>query len=496
MAGTKTKDMTTGSPMKLILSFLIPMLFGLLFQQLYNMVDTIIVGKYLGVNALAAVGSTGSINFMIVGFCIGVCSGFAIPVAQKFGEKNEAALRRFVANGAWLSLVFAVIMTTVVCILCRDILVWMRTPEDILDGAYSYIFVIFMGIPCTYLYNMLSGTIRSLGDSTTPLYFLLLSSLLNIALDFFTILVLHMGVAGAAYATVISQGVSGVLCLLYMRKKFAILKFQGDEWKPDKSAMAALCGMGIPMGLQYSITAIGSVILQTAVNSLGSVAVASVTAGSKISMFFCCPFDAMGATMATYGGQNVGARKLDRIHEGMKACVVLGAAYAVIAFAVLFFFSDVVALLFVDQAETEILANTRTFLIANSLFYFPLALVNIVRFMIQGLGYSKLAIIAGVCEMAARSVVGFLVAFFGYVAVCFASPVAWIAADAFLIPAYFHVMKVLNELMYGRKAAGGTAAGKDAAAGKGAAPGKDAAAGGAAVVSKDAAVFTAEKQEE
>lgn len=300
MAKKQTKDMTTGSPVKLILSFLIPMLFGLLFQQLYNMVDTIIVGKYLGVNALAAVGSTGSINFMIIGFCIGVCSGFAIPVAQKFGEKNEVALRRFVANGGWLSLIFSVTMTAVVCVLCRNILIWMNTPEDIIDGAYSYIIIIFMGIPATYLYNILSGIIRSLGDSTTPLFFLLVSSVMNIILDFFTILVLHMGVAGAAWATVISQGVSGILCLLYMRKKFTILKMQGDEWKPDKNAMVTLCGMGIPMGLQYSITAIGSVILQTAVNSLGSVAVASVTAGSKISMFFCCPFDAMGATMATY----------------------------------------------------------------------------------------------------------------------------------------------------------------------------------------------------
>lgn len=448
MAKKQTKDMTTGSPMKLILSFLIPMLFGLLFQQLYNMVDTIIVGKYLGVNALAAVGSTGSINFMIIGFCVGVCSGFAIPVAQKFGEKNEVALRRFVANGGWLALIFAVVMTAVVCVLCRNILIWMNTPADIIDGAYSYIFIIFLGIPATYLYNILSGIIRSLGDSTTPLFFLLLSSIMNIFLDFFTILVLHMGVAGAAWATVISQGVSGVLCLLYMRKKFAILKMQGDEWKPDKNAMMTLCGMGIPMGLQYSITAIGSVILQTAVNSLGSVAVASVTAGGKISMFFCCPFDAMGATMATYGGQNIGARKLDRIDKGIKSCIIIGAVYSVIALAGLYLFSDVVALLFVDAGEVEILANTKQFLVANSLFYFPLALVNIVRFMIQGLGYSKFAIIAGVCEMAARSFVGFcLVPVFGYAAVCFANPIAWVAADLFLLPAYRHVMGRLRRLL-------------------------------------------------
>lgn len=438
------RDMTSGSPMKLILGFLIPMLFGLLFQQFYNMMDTIIVGKYLGVNALASVGSTGSVNFMIIGFCIGVCSGFAIPVAQKFGERNESAMRKFVANSGWLAAAFAIVMTVVVCVFCRQILEWMRTPEDIIDGAYSYIFVIFLGIPVIYLYNLLSGIIRSLGDSTTPLYFLLISSVLNIILDLFTIIVLKMGVAGAAWATVISQAVSGILCLLYMRKKFTMLKMQGEEWKPDRYAMRTLCGMGIPMGLQYSITAIGSVILQTAVNSLGSVAVASVTAGSKISMFFCCPFDAMGATMATYGGQNVGAKKLDRIDQGMKSCVILGAAYSVLALIVLYFFSDIVALLFVDAGETQILGNTRQFLMTNVAFYFPLALVNIVRFMIQGLGYSKFAIIAGVCEMAARCLVAFLVGVFGYNAVCFANPLAWIAADIFLIPAYLYVMKRLR----------------------------------------------------
>lgn len=451
MAKGATKDMTEGPPLKLILGFFIPMLFGLLFQQLYNMADTIIVGKFLGVKALAAVGSTGSINFMIIGFCLGVCSGFAIPVAQKFGEKNMKALRRFVANSGWLAAIFAVVMTFAVCIFCRDILVLMQMPEDIIEGAYSYIFVIFLGIPATYLYNLLSCTIRSLGDSTTPLIFLVFSSVVNVLLDLFTILVLDMGVAGAGWATITAQAVSGILCLIYMRRKFTILKMDEEEWKPDRHYMKILCNMGIPMGLQYSITAIGSVILQTSVNSLGSMAVASVTAGSKISMFFCCPFDALGSTMATYGGQNVGARKLDRIDKGLKAGTLIGCIYAVAAFAVLLFMGQWVALMFVDPGETEILKNTQLFLIANSLFFIPLLGVNVVRFMIQGLGYPRLAILAGVCEMAARSFVGFcLVPLFGYLAVCIANPVAWIAADLFLIPAYRYVMKSLGRMFYGK----------------------------------------------
>lgn len=446
MGKSTTKDMTEGSPLKLILQFFIPMFFGMLFQQFYNMMDTIIVGKALGVNALAAVGATGSINFMIIGFCMGVCSGFAIPVAQRFGAGDYHALRKYVANSVWLSVLFSSVMTVVVCVLCRQILLWMRTPEDILDGAYSYIFVIFLGIPVTYLYNLLSGIIRSLGDSKSPLVFLVFSSLLNIALDLFMILVLGLGVAGAAYATVIAQGISGVLCLIYIKKKFAVLKMEKGEWKWERSYVLHLCNMGIPMGLQYSITAIGSVILQTAVNTLGSMAVAAVTAGSKVGMFFACPYDAMGATMTTYAGQNVGAGKIKRVSAGLKACCVIGFIYSVAAFLVLYFFGEQISRLFVDAAEQEILHNSWLFLVINSAFYILLALVNIVRFTIQGMGFSRLAILAGVCEMVARSLVGMLfVPVFGYVAACCASPVAWLFADAFLIPAYIFVSRKLKE---------------------------------------------------
>ncbi|MDD3251848.1 MAG: MATE family efflux transporter [Lachnospiraceae bacterium] len=445
MAKNATKDMTCGSPVRLLVGFFIPMLFGMLFQQFYSMVDTIIVGKYLGVQALAAVGSTGSINFMIIGFCMGVCNGFAIPVAQKFGEKNDKQLRKFTANGAWLAIAFAAVMTVVVCVLCRRILVWMNTPADIIDGAYAYIFVIFLGIPATYLYNMVSGIIRSLGDSRTPLIFLIISSILNIALDLFMIIVLKMGVAGAAWATVIAQAVSGICCLFFMAKRFEILHMTKEEASPDRSIMLHLFGMGLPMGLQYSITAIGSVVLQTAVNGIGSVAVASVAAGSKISMFFCCPFDALGSTMATYGGQNIGARKLDRISKGLHAAVWMGSVYSVIALAVLWLFGRQIGLLFVNADQVEILDQVHRFLVVNAAFYIPLALVNIYRFLIQGMGYSKLAVLAGVCEMFARSVAGFcLVPVFGYIAVCFASPLAWIAADLFLVPSYLGIMKKLK----------------------------------------------------
>lgn len=434
--------------MKLILGFSVPLLFGFLFQQFYNLVDTLIVGRFLGVDALAAVGSTGSLNFLIIGFCMGVCNGFAIPLAHRFGAGDYRAMRAFMMNGAYLAAGFAVVMTAATVVFCKPILQLMRTPENIIDGAYSYIVIIFMGIPATYLYNLISGVIRSMGDSKTPVIFLTLASVMNIALDLILIIVFGMGVAGAALATVISQAVSGIGCLLYSRKKFEILRTSEEERRVNASYMKTLCGMGIPMGLQYSITAIGSVILQSAVNTLGSNAVASMTAGSKIGMFFCCPFDALGSTMATYGGQNVGAKKMDRIKEGLKACSLLGIGYSVFAFVVLFFTGEYLAMFFVESAAADVIANVQTFLLINSACYIPLAFVNIVRFLIQGMGYSKFAILAGVFEMAARALVGFVfVPMFGFPAACFASPVAWIFADIFLFPAFFHVFKKTKKML-------------------------------------------------
>lgn len=441
MRKSEMRDMTKGNVFNIILGFAIPLLLGMLFQQFYSMVDAIIVGKYLGVSALASVGSTGSINFMIIGFCMGVCNGFAIPVAQKFGAGNFKKLRKYVFNSGFLAIVFSVVMTLIVCVFCRQILIAMRTPEDIIQGAYSYIYVIFLGIPATYLYNLLSGIIRSLGDSKTPLFFLIISSIINIILDLFLIIYMHMGVAGAAWATVIAQAVSGILCLIYMRKKYSVLKFESDELKIDGYCIRRLCYMGIPMGLQYSITAIGSVILQAAVNGLGSIIVAAVTAAGKISMFLCCPFDALGSTMATYTGQNIGAGKLERISEGIKKSMIIGSVYSIVALMISVFFGKSLALLFVNENEIEILAKVSENLIIIAAFYIPLCIVNVVRFTIQGMGYSTFAILAGVCEMIARALCGFiLVPIFGYVAVCLASPVAWIFADAFLIPAYKYVI--------------------------------------------------------
>ena len=439
------KDMTNGSPSKHILGFAVPMLFGMLFQQFYNLVDTIIVGKTLGVEALAGVGATGSINFMIIGFCRGVCNGFVIPVAQCFGAKKPADLRKYVFNGYICSIVFAIVLTLASVIFCRRILIIMNTPADIIDHAYNYIVVIFIGIPTVFLYNMVSGVIRSLGDSKTPVVFLVLSSIINVVLDFFLILVCKMGVAGAGWATVTSQLISGLTCLIYMYKKYDILKGDKSERVLDRRFITNLCMNGVPMGLQYSITAIGSTILQAAVNTLGSTYVAAMTAGSKMFNFTCCPFDALGSTMATYAGQNVGAAKIKRLGQGVRSAMIIGSVYSVLSLIALYFTTDYIALLFVNASETTIIALTRQFILASACFYIPLTGVNVVRFCIQGMGFSVFAISAGILEMIGRAFAAIiLIPSIGFMGACLASPIAWIAADAFLFPAFIHCAKKLN----------------------------------------------------
>lgn len=434
--------MTSGSPAKLIFGFAIPMFLGLLFQQFYSMVDTLIVGKFLGVNPLAGVGSTTSLNFMVLGFCMGVCNGFAIPVAQMFGAKEEHRLRRYVTNGAWLCIVFSIVMTLVVVAVCRPVLVLMQTPEEIFEYAYVYIVIVFWGIPCTFLYNILAAIIRSLGDSKTPVIFLAISSGINIVLDLVFVLVFDMGVEGPAIATVLAQGVSGIICLWYMYRKFPVLHASREEWRPEFSYMGKLCYIGIPMGLQYSVTAIGTLVLQAAVNGLGAAVVAGVTAGQKINAFIQCPLEALGQTMAPYAGQNMGAGKIDRIGKGLKSAVLMGWGVSIICFLIAVLFGKQLTTLFVDASETTIISYSYQFLLYCTGGYCLLTLVNTVRFTIQGMGFSVFAILSGIMEMIARILAATVVVqMIGFAGTCLAHPMAWLFADVFLIPAFFWCRK-------------------------------------------------------
>lgn len=444
MASETTKKLTEGSPLKLILGFSIPMLAGLLFQQMYSLVDTIIVGQTLGDSALAAVGSTGSINFLINGGCIGICSGFAIPVAQRFGAESYDSMRKFVGNSIVLSVIIAAIITTIVSVFCYGILQVMNTPADIIELAYDYIFIIFLGIPVTFLYNLTAGIMRSLGDSKTPTYFLIMAAAINIVLDIVFIIGFKMSVDGPAYATVLSQLIAGLSCLFYMKKKFPILHLSKSDLKLGKHHTQVLLAMGIPFGLQYSVTAIGSVILQTAVNGLGTIAVASMTAGAKVSIFVVCPFDALGGTMATYAGQNVGAKNIPRVKKGVWTAQLLGTIYAVFILIVLFFSGRYILRLF--TSTDTVIEQAMMFLLANAVTYTLLAAVNIFRFAIQGMGYSTFAIYSGVMEMIARILVAFtFVPMIGYAGAIWASPVAWLFAVFFLIPGFYSCCRKLEK---------------------------------------------------
>lgn len=304
-----SREMTEGRALPLIFNFTLPLLLGNLLQQTYSLVDAAIVGKFLGINALASVGASTSVIFLILGFCNGCCGGFGIPVAQKFGARDYITMRRYVAVSLQLAAVMSVVLAVVTSICCADILRMMRTPDNIFTGAYYYLLVTFIGVPCTFFYNLLSSIIRALGDSKTPFWFLLFSTVLNILLDLFCILVLDWGVAGAAIATVFSQGVSAVLCYIYMMKRFEILRTTPAERKFDSALARTLMYIGVPMGLQFSITAIGSIMLQSANNALGTACVAAFTAAMRIKMFFMCPFESLGMAMATYSGQKLRCRQ-------------------------------------------------------------------------------------------------------------------------------------------------------------------------------------------
>ena len=441
-----TKDMTQGNPISLILKFSIPLILGNLFQQLYNMVDTIIVGRALGLNSLTAVAATTSLNFLIVGFVLGVCSGLAIPVAQRFGAGDYKKMRNYVANAAYLAIALAMVLTVITTGCCHIILRWMKTPENILAESYAYFWVICLGIPFTFLYNTVSGIIRALGDSRTPFYFLVISTILNIILDLVFIITLHWGVAGAAWATIIAQALSGVMCLIYMKKKYSILKSSPEERKLNFRAMATLLMNGVPMGLQYSITAIGTIMLQSSVNVLDAVYVSAYAAAMKVKQLAMAPFDGIANACSTFCSQNLGAGKLDRIWKGVKNGVGIGLVYAVAIAFVLFFIGSEIAWMFVDRSETEVLAAVQLMLSCAAFFYPVLSILNCVRMTLQGMGFGAIAIFAGWLELAARAMMALLVIpKFGYIAVCFTDQAAWVVAAVFVVIVFLVEMRRLEK---------------------------------------------------
>lgn len=433
-----TNDMTTGNPVKLILLFSIPLLIGNIFQQFYSMVDTIIVGRFVGVEALAAVGTTSSMVFLVNGFVMGLTSGFAVLISQKYGAKDEAGVKKAVASSITLSIIATIIVTFISVISAKPLLALMNTPSNIMKDASTYIIILYAGNVAIIFYNMMAAILRALGDSKTPLYFLIVSSVLNIILDLVLIINFKMGVAGAAYATVISQGVSALLCVIYTYKKYKILRLKKEDFKVKKKYYRKHLKVGIPMALQFSITAIGIMTVQSAINIFGSTVIASYAAASKVLQLVMQPATTLGVTMATYCGQNIGAKRYDRIKLGVKKCVQISIITSLISAMVLIFLGKYFVMIFVSNPDVEILSYAQQVLNISAIFFIPLGLIFVYRNALQGIGDSFIPMMAGVYELVARAVVAFtLPKVLEFMGICLADPVAWFAAVIPLAYTYY-----------------------------------------------------------
>lgn len=437
-----SNSMTQGNPLKVMLQFAFPLLIGNLLQQTYNIIDAAIVGQSLGAQALASVGASTSVQFLVLGFCMGSCTGFGIPVAKYFGAGDLKHMKNIIFNGAVLTAVIAVIITVLCSLLCPWILQVLSVQSDIYANAYSYLMIIFLGLPFTLLYNYLSSILRAVGDSRTPFLFLAFSAVLNIFLDLFFILVAGWGCAGAAFATIAAQAISGILCLIVIIRRMEVLWLSKENRVVRGDSITELLQMGLPTGLQFSITAIGSMVMQSANNGLGGDYVSAFTAGAKLKQFTMCPFDAIATSVSVFCSQNYGAGKIDRIHKGLRQGIAVGVGYGLFAGLILIFAGRPLSMIFVSKDASGVLDASAKYLRCMGYFYWSLGILNVTRMVTQGLGHSGRAFFSGVMEMIARTIVslGFVEAF-GYTAICFADQTAWIAACCYIAPTCLYCLK-------------------------------------------------------
>lgn len=437
----KVKDLTTGSPIKLMLLYALPVLAGNICQQIYNFADTIIVGQKLGENALAAVGTTGSMYFLVNGFVIGITSGFAVHVSQRFGAKDYDGMRNSVFNAVFLWGLITVIITALATIFSKPMLRLINTPDDIIDDAQRYILTIYAGILAPMLYNAASSILRAVGDSKTPLYFLMVSAVLNIGMDLFFIVVLKMGVFGAALATVIAQFISGVACIVYMIVKFPILRITRADMHINGSTIRTHLTIGLPMAFQFSITAIGTIVLQGAINKFGATRIAAYTAASKTEQLVTQIAGASGVTTANFVGQNIGAGRYDRIKKGVRVWSFVTIGAAIFAMVVIFFFGRDICGLFIKGRNPVTLDSSMVYLNTVIIFFIPLFLIFVFRNALQAMGKTFMPLMAGVFELVARTIASFtLPDVIGFKGVCLAGPIAWVSAMVPLLVTYIIYM--------------------------------------------------------
>lgn len=449
------KDLTKGNPYKIILLFALPIFIGCVFQQLYNMVDTIIVSHTVNALAFTGVGLTGSVSFLVLGFANGLTSGFSVRIAQRFGAGDMDGVRRAIAMSYTLCILMSALITAIAVPLCGPVLRLMQISEECYPYAYGYLFVIFCGIAASVFYNAMAGVLRAVGNSRVPLYCLIGAALLNVGLDFAFIVGFGMHYHGAAVATVLSQVIAGGAALVYIIVRYPEFRLKKSDWKWDWRLAGGHIAVGLPMALQFSITAIGCIFQQSALNGVAKVYIGADTgyvAASKIDNIATQSFNALGTAIATYAGQNSGAGDIGRIKKGTQVGMVYTLASVLLGFAFSVGLHRPLMNAFLDASDPtvaahydDILAYGLQYLIFQSAFYLALGAIFVYRNTLQGMGKSLIAMFGGVAELAARALTSFVfVAVWGYTGFCWSNPVAWIAADLLLIPAYFIVMHRLK----------------------------------------------------
>lgn len=443
MSRSKEMDLTVGNPFRSLLKFAIPVILGNLFQLFYTLADSVIVGKTLGANSLAAVGSTSIIIYFVFCFINGFTGGFGICLGQRCGAKDEKGMRKSVAVSTILSIAFTVVLTLLCCLFAHEILYLMQIPADISDEAYDYMFVVLLGTGATVFYNMISNMLRALGDSKTPLYFLVFSSILNIFLDLFFILVFHMGVAGAAWATILSQFLSALLSLLVGLNNFQVLHLRREDFRDLNASIRLHLKTGFPMGFQMSVMCIGQLAMQAVVNSLGTAAVAGYTAASKADQLSVLVNNAMMTAISNYVAQNFGAGKTERIRMGVRACLIQTEAFNLLMCAGILLLRHPIVRMFLSDPTSEIYHYSDVYLTIVAPFYLLLGLLAVYRTSIQSMQNGRAPFLACMIELVMRlAATVWLSSFIGYTAVCIASPLAWFGACALLIPCYYKMMGI------------------------------------------------------
>ncbi|MGH0052224.1 MAG: MATE family efflux transporter [Sphaerochaetaceae bacterium] len=442
------QDMTRGNPLRLIFFFMLPILGGNLFQQFYSMVDTFVVGRFIGVQALAAVGSTGPVTFFVLGFVIGLSAGFSVIISQKFGAKDERSMRKAVAMSILAAFFLSLVISFLAIISAQPLLEALNTPEDIIVDAHAYLVILYLGIVATIYYNLLAAILRALGDSRSPLYFLLIASVLNIIGDLISVIILGIGVEGVAFATISSQGISALLCLLYIYRRYPILHLKKEDWRIDWPMVARLLRIGLPSALQFSVCAIGVMIVQSVINTFGSDTVAAYSVGTRIEQLVTQPLMTLGLAMATYSAQNLGGGYLSRINQGVKSALLLTILFSLAAFLLVFFAGDVLAMLFIDASQGQVISQTNQYLSLISYFFIPLGIIFVFRNTCQGLGSGLIPMLSSLQELLFRSLAAFILpGMLGYTGIILSSPLAWVAAAILLIFAYRFQIRHFHLLM-------------------------------------------------